>query len=330
MKKLSLIICLAFLLPCLMNAQNMPKSYSHKVVVDSVVQTKIYTYLKVRERINDKDSLQWVALPLIESKTGDVFYFESGLPMGLFQSKELGRSFKQILFLSYVSTTPEVSEKTVLPLPVFDTIRNDEPPAVMHTVVVKEVLQTSGYTYLRALEDKKEVWLAVVKIQAKAGETFHYDDAAPMSNFTSKELKRTFPEIFFLAKIDPGPAPVKTETISYEVAATKKNKKAKKYAPSVEVSCIANLVENKKNYADKLVIIKGEITKNSSGIMGRNWLHIKDGTSYLGKDDLVVTTEQDFKIGDKVIFEGLFSLDKDFGSGYFFEVILEDAKAQIK
>ena len=95
-------------------AQNMPKTYSHKVLVDSVVQTKIYTYLKVRERINEKDSLQWVALPLIQAKTGDVFYFENGLPMGLFQSKELGRSFKQILFLSYVSTSLEVNEKTVL------------------------------------------------------------------------------------------------------------------------------------------------------------------------------------------------------------------------
>ncbi len=102
-------------------AQAPTKNYSHKVVVDSVIQTKIYTYLKVVERIGERDSLQWLALPLIESKAGDVFYFESGLPMGVFQSKELKRTFKQILFLSYVSTTAEVSEKSVLPFPIFDT-----------------------------------------------------------------------------------------------------------------------------------------------------------------------------------------------------------------
>jgi hypothetical protein len=301
--------------------------YSHKVVVDSIIQTKIYTYLKVVEKVGDRDSTQWLALPLINSKAGDVFYFENGLPMGIFQSKELKRTFKQILFLSYVSTSAEVSDKTVLPLPIFDTIKNDEPPAIMHTVMVKEVLQTSGYTYLRVLEDKKEEWLAVVKIQAKAGQTFHYDDAAPMSNFTSKELNRTFPEILFLAKLDPGPAPVKVETIPYSGAQdlSKKNKKGKKLAPAQEVNTIAELLENKKKYDQKLILLKGEVTKYSSGIMGHNWLHIKDGSAYLGKDDIVITTEQDFKIGDKATFEGLISIDKDFGSGYFFEVIMENA-----
>lgn len=279
------------------------------------------------ERIGERDSLQWLALPLIESKAGDIFYFESGLPMGVFQSKELKRTFKQILFLSYVSTTAEVSEKTVLPLPIFDTIKNDEPPAIVHTVLVKEVLQTSGYTYLRVVEDKKEEWLAVVKIQAKAGQTFHFDDAAPMSNFTSKELNRTFPEILFLAKLDPGPAPAKVETITYSKAGgdAKNKKPGKKYAPAKTVSNIAELLENKKKYSNKRIRITGEVSKYSSGIMGHNWLHIKDGSAYLGKDDIVITSEQEFKIGEKAVFEGLLSLDKDFGSGYFFEVIMENA-----
>lgn len=57
----------------------------------------------------------------------------------------------------------------------------------------------------------------------------------------------------------------------------------------------------------------------------QNWFHLKDGTAFLGKNDIVITSEQEFKIGEKATFEGLLSLDKDFGSGYFFEVILENA-----
>ena len=132
--------------------QQAPKLYSHKVTVDSVLQTKAYTYLKVNERINECDSLQWMALPLFEPKPGDIYYYENGLQMGEFQSKELNRTFDQILFLGGLSTSPEMNSKTIVPAPVMDTIPLDAPPPVVHTVVVKEVIQTSGYTYLRVKE----------------------------------------------------------------------------------------------------------------------------------------------------------------------------------
>ena len=63
--------------------------------------------------------------------------------------------------------------------------------------------------------------------------------------------------------------------------------------------------------------------------MNKNWAHITDGTKYIGKSDIVLTIDQPLKIGDKFTFEGVLSLDKDYGSGYFFEVIMEDAKIKI-
>ena len=59
--------------------------------------------------------------------------------------------------------------------------------------------------------------------------------------------------------------------------------------------------------------------------MGKNWVHFQDGTSYEGAYDLMITTQENAQVGDVVIFEGVISLDKDFGAGYFYNVILEEA-----
>ena len=67
-----------------------------------------------------------------------------------------------------------------------------------------------------------------------------------------------------------------------------------------------------------------------SGIMGKNWLHVKDGTGTSGTDDLVVTTSVTAKVGDKVLVNGKVSSDKDFGSGYRYDVIIEDAEVTIE
>lgn len=303
--------------------------YAHKVMVDSVLQTKIYTYLKVKEQINGKDSLQWLALPLIKAKIGDIYYFDSGMQMGQFQSRELSRTFDNILFLGSLGTTPERSEINIVPAPVKDSIPQNIPPAIIHTVIVKEVIQTSGYSYLRVIEGDKEEWLAIVKVPAKVGQTYTYDDAATMKNFTSKELNRTFAEIVFVAKLN-----LLTEADKKKLAATKKsadeknnlaNKPTKKMVATIE-----KIFENKKYYSNKMVIIKGKVTKRTPDILGKTWIHIEDGTSFSGKYDLTVTTEDELKVGDIITIEGVISIDKDFGSGYFFEVIMEDATIQKK
>ena len=88
---------------------------------------------------------------------------------------------------------------------------------------------------------------------------------------------------------------------------------------------IGELFENKQLYAGKKIKIKGEVTKFSMAIMGKNWVHFQDGTSYEGVYDLMITTQENVQVGDVVVFEGVISLDKDFGAGYFYAIILEDA-----
>jgi hypothetical protein len=60
--------------------------------------------------------------------------------------------------------------------------------------------------------------------------------------------------------------------------------------------------------------------------MKRNWIHIQDGTEYSGKFDLTATTDIEATVGETLTLEGTITLDKDFGYGYSYEVLMEDAK----
>ena len=83
---------------------------------------------------------------------------------------------------------------------------------------------------------------------------------------------------------------------------------------------------NQDKYNGKKVVIKGEVVKTNFEIMNRNWFHIQDGTADGNKFDLTVTSlEKDVKVGDVITFEGKIALNKDFGYGYYYEVLMEEA-----
>ena len=88
---------------------------------------------------------------------------------------------------------------------------------------------------------------------------------------------------------------------------------------------ISELFKNKEKYNNTIVKIKGEVTKFNPAIMNTNWVHIQDGTEFNGKFDLTVTTTETLQIGDIVILEGKVTLNKDFGAGYLYAVIIENA-----
>jgi predicted RNA-binding protein len=89
---------------------------------------------------------------------------------------------------------------------------------------------------------------------------------------------------------------------------------------------IAELFSNKKDYSGKIVRIKGKVTKVNPAIMEKNWIHLQDGTIYEGEFDLTVTADILPEAGSIVTIEGKVALDKDFGYGYSYPVLLEEAK----
>lgn len=195
---------------------------------------------------------------------------------------------------------------------------------------VKEVIQTSKYTYLKVYENFAERWVAVTRMDAKKGEKYYYDSALAMNNFHSKELDRDFETIYFINKVSTIPLSVQKKLGSIPSQHSAKTVAPKSSSISLEKASdeitVAQVFEKKATFAKKEIKIRGIVVKVNKQIMGKNWIHIQDGTSYNESFDLTITTQDLPKIGDEVTFKGTIILDKDFGAGYFYNVIMEDAK----
>ncbi|KGL62667.1 OB-fold nucleic acid binding domain-containing protein [Polaribacter sp. Hel1_85] len=191
-----------------------------------------------------------------------------------------------------------------------------------HQIVVLEKIAAGGYVYLKVLEKEKEYWVAVPGRQIKIGATYYYDGGMEMRKFESKSLKRTFESVIFAQGIrDKKNGVKKVEKSNLQ--------KGKSNVVNVEKAPngirIATLFENLEKYQNKQVIIKGQVVKVNNGILGVNFLHLQDGTKGNGKYDITVTSNDEFKIGDVVTIKGTVVLNKDFGSGYAYEVLIEKA-----
>ena len=208
-------------------------------------------------------------------------------------------------------------------VPTAQTLANPS----MHEVKVEEVIQTSGYTYMKVSENGTENWIAVNRQEAAAGETYYYEEALEMKNFQSKELDRTFETIYFVQGISKEPIvaeaqmPVKQ---GVKIAATMKE--GISVAPVENGLSIAKLYADRNDYAGKKIKMKGQVVKVNEEVMGKNWIHIQDGTKDGENFDLTITTLDKAAIDEVVTFEGTITLNKDFGYGYSYELIMEDAK----
>ena len=93
---------------------------------------------------------------------------------------------------------------------------------------------------------------------------------------------------------------------------------------------MAEINTGKGKLAGKPVLVRGRVVKFNPMIMGKNWLHIRDGSGAEGTNDLTVTTDTKVKVGDLVVVSGTLSADRDFGSGYKYGLIVENAKVTVE
>lgn len=196
-----------------------------------------------------------------------------------------------------------------------------------HKVTVKEVLQANAYTYILVDELGDEVWLAVTKRDnIEEGMTLYYAGAMEMTNFYSTDLDRTFESVLFVQTIGDQPLAV-NPSMGMPHSNIKPQPDADISVKPVEDGItIAQLFENKKSYDGKSVKIRAKVVKVNLGIMGRNWIHIQDGTGNENNYDLTVTSNDNARVGEVIVVEGFVALNKDFGSGYKYDIILEDSK----
>lgn len=207
------------------------------------------------------------------------------------------------------------------------TAQNLANPA-MHEVKVDEVIQTSQYTYLKVSDNGTENWIAVNRQEAAVGEVYYYEEALEMKNFKSKELDRTFETIYFVQGMSKEPIAAVTEAPmgSKAVQPTLTIKEGISVAPAEGGVSIAKLYASRNDFSGKTIKMKGQVVKVNEEVMGKNWIHIQDGTKDGENFDLTITTLDKAAVDDVVTFEGTITLNKDFGYGYSYEIIMEDAK----
>lgn len=192
--------------------------------------------------------------------------------------------------------------------------------AGVHTVTVLEVLPTVRYVYLRVKEGSEEFWLATLKQEIEVGKTYFYRDGLLKTNFESKEHNRVFDRMYLVSSLvrsDHGHAVTSIEPESF----TNGMDKNAEMKGSVK---IADLVANPKKYEGKVIQISGKCVKVNPNIMGRNWVHLKDGSR--DDFDLVITCTIAVPEGHTITMTGKVALNKDFGAGYQYPIILEEGE----
>ena len=215
------------------------------------------------------------------------------------------------------------------------------PQTLKLTGKVLETMDAAGYTYIRLETSTGEQWAAVSAAKVEVGQTVAIDEQMTTQNFESKTLNRTFESIVFGTIADPNAPAAAGMTVPAghppvadggpaahmsgpkDVAVEKLPK-----AEGANGKTVAELWATKKSLDNKPVVVRGKVVKFLGGIMGKNWVHVRDGSGSRddGTDDLTVTTNEVVNVGDVVLVSGTLRADKDFGSGYAYGVIVEEGK----
>ena len=195
---------------------------------------------------------------------------------------------------------------------------------------VLEHIAASPYSYVRIRTSKGDVWAAVNEARVEKGSQVTVSSPILMKNFESKSLNRTFDEIYFGSLAPEGAAA--TDAASNPHAGTTSTPApfdvTVKKATGSDARTIAETWAQASTLEGKSVTVRGKVVKYNGGVMGKNWIHLQDGSGDVGKgtNDLTVTSADAASVGETVSITGTVHTNKDFGSGYVYRVIVEDAK----
>jgi hypothetical protein len=175
---------------------------------------------------------------------------------------------------------------------------------------VRETFDSGGFTYVRLDTGDVDVWVAGPETRLAVGDTLATSEGALMANFHSRTLSRTFERIWFVA--------------AWRVMGAEPSAAGQVVTPRPGTRSVSAVLAEVTQLRGAPVAVTGRVTRASEGILGRTWIHLGDGAS-----DLTVTTTGTAKVGDVVVARGVLGTDRDFGSGYRYAVLLEDAQLEV-
>ena len=222
---------------------------------------------------------------------------------------------------------------------------------------VIETMNAGSYTYVQVDTGSQKVWAATTKFAVTKGDAVTVFGGMPMENYHSKSLNRDFDLVYFTGKISinnadtngvvaapalppghPSLAGEATPTLppnhpalpEHATMAAKINLADIKKATGGKT--VQEIISGSAKLAGQTVAVRGKVVKVNLGILDKNWLHVQDGSGDAKKNnnDLTITTAAKAKLGDTVLVTGKVSLNKDFGAGYKYAVILDDAQVTVE
>ncbi len=220
-----------------------------------------------------------------------------------------------------------------------------QPAAQGKTGTVVETMNSGGYTYIQFDTGTEKLWAAAPEFVVKVGDPVIVPDGMPMQNHTSKTLDRTFDLIYFVDAVMVGgaqaaamPGGMPAGHPSPDAAA---DGHARPEVPKSDVDMsglskpaggktVAEIFAEKDALAGQEVTIRAKVVKFSPEIMGTNWLHLQDGTGGAGTNDLTITSAATANVGDTILAKGVLTVNKDFGFGYKYDVIIEKAEVTVE
>jgi len=198
---------------------------------------------------------------------------------------------------------------------------------------IVEVLEVESFSYLRLQTIDGDIWAAVPRAPIKVGSEITLENVTLMKDFQSKSLNRKFDRIAFGSLSGSGAARSANDVASFHGNAAKADdpgdvKVAKAAGPNAHT--VAEIVIGRAKLKDQPVVLRGKVVKVTEAVLGKNWVHLRDGSGSAADktNDIVATTKDGAKVGDVVVARGVVHTDRDFGAGYSYAVLIEEATLQ--
>lgn len=204
------------------------------------------------------------------------------------------------------------------------------------TGTVAETMDALGYTYVRLqAPGRDDVWVAAPEFDAAVGQRLSVTLQMPMHNFESRTLNRRFDVVYFVESVARDGKVVAGATKSAPAPIQMMPSRTPAGAPAASAPVdvpsgglpIADLWRKRQELSGREVLVRGRVVKVNNGILDTNWVHLQDGSGSEadGTHDITVTTDAVVQVGDTVTMKGILVRDKDFGSGYAYQVLVEKA-----
>lgn len=290
-----------------------------------------YTYMKV----DTASGPQWIAATQMKVSVGDAVTVNGGTTMKNFTSPTLDRTFDSIIFAESVQVGSGGATSSSPKLPA------GHPPVSGHggmggdsdstpriTGVIAETMDTGNYTYIKVTSGGRDIWVATSQIEAKVGEQVTVPPGMLVMNFESPTLNRTFDEIYFVDTVHVGATTdedsEESEDDDTAVAPVGTPATVTTTKPEGALT-VAEIFTRRTELAGKKVTVHGKVTKFTEKVMGKNWVHVSDGTADGENRDVTLTTLDSTRVGEVITATGTVAIDEDFGYTYQYPVLIKDS-----